>query len=682
MQTSDTARHWRITNDEQGWQIAADKSVAGCHSANGVTGCIVDGKALSFCFIGIKADEAGNPVYAYEAGPWLMRDVLEKLDDGVIAIKRTWINRSDAALRAVLVLEVVAWLTPIFYMIPCVSYHGNSCGDGKEPKGLSCDGSPWVFACDRTGLPSATFSEDGGVSVGLFALPPATPGRMSSCSLERTDEGMTHRILWPAVELPVSYIDKDVYDDAVTGEVHLKPGESFMGEAILCVGRVDQTNFGWTKAYDVAAQRMLRPVKHALDQATVWRYGITYAKQSIYREDSDASRFAIGLLPDGMHQSMQPGMTWAHRPFRRYEIGWCGQNAGLAASLIKDYLRCGDEDSLQKGLKVIDTWAATVRCDNGLFAVLLDDFEDSPSVNRDELTADTLNLGFGAWQVLEAYELALEAGISKPSWLDMGLGLCEFFVKRLDSERAFGKLWRLDGQCLDDSGTIGCFILLPLIKAYDLTGDARYLDCAKTAFGIYADRDLDNMQCWGGALDTCCIDRESCWPLLKIGLDLYLRTQDAYYLQEAKKAGYYLLSWMFHYDVPTPSESDFNRYGYQTQGAMSVSAQHHHLDPWGALIGGDFLRLYGITGDRLWKMRAEATWQNSLHLLSDGNLSVHGAVRPMGAQNEAFLQSAWSFWKDTPSRGFINDWLVAWPTAYRLLTIGRSDIDKRWWTDF
>ena len=40
----------------------------------------------------------------------------------------------------------------------------------------------------------------------------------------------------------------------------------------------------------------------------------------------------------------------------KYEIGWCGQNASLAVSLLYDYQMNGNKDSIEKGLAVLDWW--------------------------------------------------------------------------------------------------------------------------------------------------------------------------------------------------------------------------------------------------------------------------------------------------------------------------------------
>ncbi|WP_309119558.1 hypothetical protein [Paenibacillus sp.] len=93
----------------------------------------------------------------------------------------------------------------------------------------------------------------------------------------------------------------------------------------------------------------------------------------------------------------------------------------------------------------------------------------------------------------------------------------------------------------------------------------------------------------------------------------------------------------------------------------------------GALIAGDWLRLTRHTGDDRWRARAVVAWNNATLGVSDGSLVVHGMTRPAGSQNEAYFQCRWNFATDAArGSGSMNDWLVAWPTAFRLHTLLRE----------
>lgn len=602
----------------------------------------------------------------YTHPQWAMEDRITPKTDTLYEIHRKWTNLSEVSQEVVLYFDFSTSYTPTFYFIPCVSYHGNPWGKGHEPKGLTYKGEPWVFGGTRVSLPAATFSENKDYAVGLFSSldHDRTP---SSCSLVEKDQSMNHRLLWPEREEPRCYNGRDKYGNKITPRITIAPGETFEATCYLYINKVTKENYGWTQAYDDAWDLVHKELEMPLSPAETWDLAIDYANLLVDFETEDQALFDIGYAHN--HRK-----GWHLYGDNKYEIGWCGQHASMATALIQNGLKRQDQKSLDLGLKVLDTWAKLMESDNGLYQV-----NYRKNLREKRSTADTCNLSWGAWFMMEAYELLKNTDTPRPHFLELALKTCDFFVDHYDEENLFGKSWKIkSGRCVDHGGSIGVFVLIPLLKAYKLTGIESYLDMTKEAFEAYVKRDLDKMQCTAGALDTCCVDKETCWPFLKVALDLYEITGEKHYLETAEYAGYYILSWMMHYETLQGDNNDFKKYGYQTFGGTSVSAQHHHLDPWGGLIAPDWARLGKLTGDKKWLQRARATWQNALCCISDGKNEINKTVRPRGGQNEAYFHCNWSFdgYKEGTAR--LNNWLVAWPNAFRLITLLKEES----WEDF
>jgi hypothetical protein len=53
--------------------------------------------------------------------------------------------------------------------------------------------------------------------------------------------------------------------------------------------------------------------------------------------------------------------------------------------------------------------------------------------------------------------------------------------------------------------------------------------------------------------------------------------------------------------------------------------------------------------------------------VSDGQLEVMGKKRPVGSQDEGFYHTRWYHPFD------VSQWLVAWPTAFRLEVLRKLD---------
>ena len=614
----------------------------------------------------------------YSGDGFTITDIISELENGFYKIQRIFKNTTEKERQVVLMFECEAMYKPDFYMIPSVTYNGNKWGQGKEPKGLSHEGKPWVFGYQRASIPSATFSENNDVSIGLFACDKNAESLVSACSMSETDSGITHRLIWPDREEPLVYISRDEYAPAHTPEITINGGAEYAVIFYLSLNPVTKPFYGWTNTYDRAQKLMNREITGHMSSEDFWKLRVNFIKDTQYTKiDRKYSLLEIGYLPDGHIYNFFPeehgtqGIEFKRRDTgdRRFEIGWTGQNASAAVALIYDYIKTGNEDSLRIGTEVLDTWATHAPLPCGLFEVEFDELLGTHPKNY--FNIDTCNLGWGIWQMLEAYQALKTVNIDKPTYKTMALNACDFFLTNKTPGGSFGKTWNRDGTPGDINGTIGCFLLLGLIKAHEITGKAEYLNCTKEMFRYYVDRDLARMECTAGALDTYCIDKETCWPLLKVGLDLYELTGEKEYLDDATLAAYYMLSFTFVYDALYGPETDFATLGYRTYGGTSVSTQHHHLDPWGSLMAYDYYRLYKLTGDEKWHNWYEALWKNAMLCVSDGNLIVHGLRRPPSTQNEIFLQNRFTFSSDCPP-GRLNDWLQSWPGQFKLVTLYRA----------
>ena len=212
-------------------------------------------------------------------------------------------------------------------------------------------------------------------------------------------------------------------------------------------------------------------------------------------------------------------------------------------------------------------------------------------------------------------------------------------------------------------------------KLYEITKEEKYLAMADKALRFYMERDVDKFICTAGALDTTCVDKETSTPFIISGILLYQLTGEKYYLTCAEKAAYYFTSWMYHYDPVYAPDSDKVKYGVCFKGLTSVSAQHHHLDPYGGLVVPYLYKLAELTGDERWKTRGEMMERAVMQLIGDGELKIHDLLRPVGSQNEAYFHCRWGF--EDREKGVINDWLVAWPCAFRM-----SILSQRMHPDF
>ena len=564
-------------------------------------------------------------------------------------LRYRWLNQTDKPITCQLEIHVRAEFAFAHYVIPGVSLDGNPWGTGKEPKGLALHGEPWVFDYRRTTIPSCTISENEAHFLALMASDADAASLECACSMTAQRDGcMLHRLIYPCVERTLTYCTRDGYADAHETFLTLAPGEALVTTAYVLYGKPCAADFATANVQDAALELLGKPFPPKYTARQTAELCSCFA-QSLLMETNGRSLFSIGQLP---------GEDGAFTNRKGHEFGWCGQNGMYARLFLEKGLATGDARLAAIGTDVLNAFSHEAVGATGLIHThyhwMLDGHSD---------VEDTCNQGFAIAELTRAWQVAKTHGVDQPDWLRAAMCAADFLLAHVSTEFGFGKSWNVEtGDCIDPQGTIGAYVIPGLVALYHATGRKAYLSGAQNACRLYRDRDLHRFQCAAGALDTCCIDKESSGPLLAGSLALYEVKPAEEWLDCAKKAGWYFCSWMFHHDAFHDPTSDFAVYGYRMLGGTSVSAQHHHIDPWGALVVPQLLRLWQITGDERWRKRAHLMWANAIqNIAPEEGKRIHGRLRPPGAQNEGYHHCRWG---ETGAPGHINEWLVAWPQAF------------------
>ena len=594
--------------------------------------------------------EGGGNAAAYVETPQGAEDFFSQEEEGVIL----WVRRTEQP-AAEMTLEVSSCFRAEHTLIPAVSYDGNPWGRDHEYKGYEKDGIPYTFAWHRTAVPGASASWNTETGVALFGT------RRCSASLFEKNGRTVSRVLWPETEAP-QVLYADAWGPAWQGE--MEPADTFT--AYLCLGEGKEAvkrmlSRAWRlNRNSPGTSRLRKPEKTA---ARIWELSADYAR-ILYTEEADGfCGFSIGYTWNGTE--------WEKRKEVKYEIGWCGQNASLGVSLLYDYQMTRNRESLDKAVAVLDSWTKLARSENGLLLTRYDD---------KTFPIDACNLGTAGQQLLEAYDQAKRLGLEKENWKETALEICRFVLERQQLDGRIGMSWNHDGTARELKGSAGAFLILPLAEAFRRTGNQEYHVAAARAYSCYY-REFMN-QCYGtsGALDTCCIDKESVIPLLKAGILLYHTTGFTSYLSMAEEAAWYLSTWQWHHSVDFPEDSTLGRLHYDTFGGTAVSTSHHHMDPFALCYVADLIELAELTGHMQWKERALAIWNNASQVISDGTLCVPPTgVRPAGSCDEGYIHTRWgnsriSGQENGRRTGWggsfdVTQWLVAWPCAFRLETL-------------
>lgn len=611
-------------------------------------------------------------------------DRFEKIEDGAWK----WYRHTEAPADNMR-MEMMLLGEPTFTMVPSVSYNGNGWGDIPEYAGDRAeDGTPWSWASHRVTIPACTYSENEHISIALMA----EPNSNSACSLYRVDGGEKHVLIFPEEEQPKT-LHRHFWDGPFQGE--MEPQSDFVG--ILFAKPSDRTKHRYKHLLDFAWRYYGHPLKAPRKAEQLYPLSIAYGHFLLQKERDGFVGFTNGA-------QWIPGLNAYQKLQHNYEIGWVGQCASLSAAFIHDGMVNGNEKNLKIGMAVLDSWLAHFNSEKGFLPARINYPSDNAALRqpwetmtREEVDVwnigeaqlegildkvgkpkpekkiaaahDACNLGTGAEGYFEAYDLLKEVGIDKPEYLKAALDTCNFALDNQEESGAFAKSWDKEGNMISRNGTIGCFLILPLLNAYKRTNDKKYLDSAVRAFDFYYEELEREGFTTAGALDTYSIDKESASPMLRDALALYEVTENKAYVTKAEKIAWYLCTWTMHYTVEYPEDCVIRELNYDTFGSTSVSTPHHACDQYALRDVLSFLKLYELTGYIQWRERALAFWCNATQGISDGTLVINGRLRPAGSQDEAIAHTRWR--RNSTPAFCPTQWLAAWPCAFKLENLRR-----------
>ncbi len=606
-------------------------------------------------------------------------DSFERIEEGAWKWHRHTYEPTDR-MR----MEIVLSGKADFTMIPAVSYNGNGWGDTPEYVGDRAeDGTPWSFASHRVIIPACTYSENEHISLALMA----EPNSNSACSLYKVDEGEKHVLIFPEEEKPKT-LNRHFWGDAFQGSME----HSCDFEGIILAFASDGSRHRYKCLLDFAWRYYGHSIKAPKSSEELYRLSFEYGKYLLQSEPDGFVGFTNGAQ---WHQGLNSYKKLEHS----YELGWVGQNASLATAFIYDYAVNGDKTKLDLGVSVLDSWLRHFNTEKGFIPARIGypggkstsgiPWENMKKEDVDPMewgeaqlegilakvgkpkppkmvavAHDSCNLGTGAEGYFEAYDILGQLGIHKPEYLKAALDTCDFVLGSQDESGCFAKSWDKDGNVISKKGTIGCFLILPLVNAYKRTQDRKYLDSAIRAFDFYYDELEQEGFTTAGALDTYSIDKESSSPLLRDALALYEITGDKAYVGKAEKIAWYLCTWMMHFTVEYPDGCIIKELNYDTFGSTSVSTPHQACDQYALRDVLSFLKLWELTGFEQWRERAIAFWCNATQGISDGTLVVNGRLRPVGSQDEAIAHTRWR--RNSTPAFCPTQWLAAWPCDFRL----------------
>ena len=607
------------------------------------------------------------------------------------------VNTADTAVTFKLVLAADPHIKDAKFMFPGINYNGNNFGDSKMnlPQGWEHEGEPWIFSYDRGSIPSCTISENEDRVFALFASDKDTSSYVSACSMEKLEDGsFRHLIYWPVTEAPLVYDDKLKFSERYDTYLTLAPGESFSVSANACTGKPLYPEYGFATVFPVAFRRVSHEVPlcrtfdemmcldkafqdwcRRQDEHGYWYgcilddqkfragyYGTGKSDEGYTVEDYEKHPELNRWHTDEMEQSkhLKPG-EYIKGPGR--ELGFAGQSFQSARLSIIYGLQNNSPEDVDFGLKVLRSWIEKRRYPTGVFK----SYKDRGHSNR-----DASNLGWAICELTRVSQLLKEHGMDASDLEAAADKLVGVILPGVREDGALGSVWNGDtGEVVTYNGDGGGFMLMGLVRYWLANGGDQLKSVIDNAFRYYYESDINHFRCFGGAMDCASIDKEGIHPFFTSAKLMYEATGDAGYLDYARKAAWYFVSWLYIQNPVYDADDDLTVLGIKPAGANIVGVEHPAVDEYGAILLGEFLWLARVDNEPMWRDVAELIWRNGTQAIADENHRVwNGLERPIGSKGEALFISQWSKYHTKKfKRGSINNHLTAWQGVYRVASV-------------
>jgi hypothetical protein len=213
----------------------------------------------------------------------------------------------------------------------------------------------------------------------------------------------------------------------------------------------------------------------------------------------------------------------------------------------------------------------------------------------------------------------------------------------------------------------GAYLIAPLAKLYRITGDQRYLDTAESAFRAYYDeygRDLKHSYA-GATLDAACEDKEAGQGVLHGAMALYEVTKKPGYLEGARDAADWVLTWYYMYDGQLPPSSPLHGL-VNTVGWTAVSGYLEVVDMFGNNTVPDFYLLGKYLNDPRYQDIARTIYAASTQTIARPG-AMFGLPRP-GQQYEHINNTDFTYDRKGHWRGEGHTPHISWVLANTLYT--------------
>ena len=640
----------------RGWPI----DISGVRGWIPASNAVVEGTTLHVAGEG----EAGSQ-------PWRVEDTYT-FDGAVLHLERRWAFLGAEPQQGIDLLIEARCPTGGHQQVvlPGISYNGNPAAEPERlvPRFPDAHPARCLYEEHRFPVPAVTCEWDG--AAGRLALTLLSrPSRLGSARDDRWwSLGLALDDAEAALVVASGAVETNGRRDTVYGaqnrlvsfpDCHLtaEPGAAFDKQVWLDADAVEAKGHAFRAAL-WRAHALFAPAATpavSLDRFVALKLNCLRAR---YVEHEGAAGFLC--VPRKNVYGRPPYFQW----------GWVGQALRASWCTLHEGRRLGKEYLETMAVRSADFFVRQPVAE-GRLPALRYALDEGRWVHRELAGSEgesSRQLGEALTNLARLTELGKQLGLRVEAWRAALEQAADFLADRTHwtDSGILPHAWSVEGAPLPSRPSAGgapCVSALALAGA--LTGRDRYRVAARELLVAYHRLFLTDFATppWGSTLDARCEDKEAGLFLLAAALDGYDSIGEGRFLDWARAAADWALTFYYTWDVAFPPGKPCHG-RLSSTGWPSVSVQNHHLDAFAC--PSLFLRLSRATGDvRYGRFAQTVAWAATQAVARKG--CPWGFNRPdrqsvVGEQGEALFHT--NYWQgqgdETLWRGGHNHWNPLW----------------------
>ena len=305
-----------------------------------------------------------------------------------------------------------------------------------------------------------------------------------------------------------------------------------------------------------------------------------------------------------------------------FDMGFVGMQAACGYYLYRYGLDNHNDSYRKKGEQVLDFWANNSSNAEGMPRI----WYDIDPWNSFRNYNDLRNMQGGLEAMILAWSCAESAHPgSHANWLRYCKRAADWLLAHQNADGSFPKAFDNNGSVVDAGTYLTSNIIRFLTAMYGVTARPDY----RAAVVKAADWCLKNIHTdykyIGSVIDNPYVkDRESGQKMIEAMLAAYDLTADSRYLEAARQAAYYTVSYMYAWNIPWESGTTLDMpwpKNKTTVGITIIATGHSGADCGFSYNSFEYLRLYELTSDPYFLSIARLLEKNTKQTMNyDGSL--------------------------------------------------------------